>query len=129
MAGNLLLTVYFFYKTHRLKEISRLPKVMIVLANVSGVCLLSQWIYIIVKEHDFEEIYQRFLVTITYGTCQGIVFSLLFRFLSVYVQLRAQSLNSKIIVREISWAKLYQKLFIVDQVFAYIFFVINEMAD
>ena len=67
-------------------------------------------------------------MTITYGTCQSIVFSLLFRFLSVYVQLRAQSLNSKIIVREISWAKLYQKLFIVDQITAYTFFVLNEMS-
>ena len=57
LVGNLILTVYFFYKTHRVSEISRLPKIMIVLANVAGLALLTQWIFICITKHDFEEFY------------------------------------------------------------------------
>ena len=79
---------------------------MIVLANWSGLGLLAQWIYILMVGEDLT-LPWRPIITIGYGVAQGIVFSLLFRFLSVYVQLRAQSLNSQIIVREIWWANLF----------------------
>ena len=79
---------------------------MSVLANFSGLTIFAQWIYILIEGEDFN-VYVRPVITIGYGVAQAVVFSLLFRLLSVYVQLRAQSLNSKIIVREIRWANMY----------------------
>jgi len=106
LVANLVMTIKFLKNTHRIVEVSRLPKLMTILANLAGILISFTWWYMYI----YPGISDIILVIIfdVFGFISAIVnYVYWIRFSRVQFQLKASKETTKEIMRAIDHSKRF----------------------
>ena len=117
--SQVVLSAIFYWRSRKIKEITFLPKFIMILINIQGVMLSS---YYITTEFFKISVHTTivFFIKIFLAISSPITIGLLIRFERVQVQLRAQEENTIKILAAIKRANTLQVVFAITLIVAYI---------